>query len=118
MVDKKHFKKYVPARGDIVWLLFSPTKGHEQSGRRPALILSEKQFNEKTDLAIVAPISSKSHGYETEVVFKTEKVGGVVLVYQIRTMDWKARNVQFCDKIPDDMLNKVQNILISLILPQ
>ena len=118
MVDKfpKYISKYVPQRGDIVWLTLSPTKGHEQSGRRPGLVISEKEFNIKTGLALVAPISSKSHGYETEVIFKTEKVQGTVLVFQVRTIDWIARDIEFCDKISQELLNKVQNVLVSLII--
>ena len=120
MVDKllKYIPKYVPQQGDIIWLTLSHTKGNEQSGRRPALVISEKEFNIKTGLALVTPISSKSHGYETEVIFKTEKVKGVILVFQMRTIDWKVRDIEFCDKISQELLNKVQNILISLIVSQ
>lgn len=111
-------KKYIPERGDIVWVSFSPTKGHEQSGRRPGLVLSKREFNEKTDLAIIVPISSKEHGYKTEVVFEGQKTKGVVLAYQIKTIDWKSRKVEFFDKVDYEILSKVQSIVISLIISQ
>ena len=118
MVKKRHTPKYIPERGDIVWLSFSPTKGHEQSGGRPGLILTKKEFNEKVGLAIIAPISSTIHNYETEVLVKTAKTEGVVLVYQVKTVDWISRRAVKFDKVPTGVLEKVQNVLVSLILSQ
>lgn len=109
-------KEYIPQRGDVVWVSFSPTKGHEQDGRRPGLVLSPKLFNQKTSLAIVVPISSQSHGYNTEVGFKLKNIEGFVLASHIKTVDWRARKVEYTDRVNQDTLARVQSIVISLII--
>jgi mRNA interferase MazF len=110
-------KTYIPEHGDIVWTSFSPTKGHEQSGRRPALVLTRKDFNTTSGLCFVLPITSTSRGYATEIFFQTEKISGVVLVSHIRSFDWKARKLELCGAVPVEVLLKVKNVLLSIILP-
>ena len=99
--------KYVPDRGDIVWLAFNPQTGHEQAGRRPALCLSPKKYNEKTSLGIFVPITSKAKGYPFEVPVKGTKISGVVLSDQVRSLDWRARKANFIEKCSPEVLEEV-----------
>ena len=106
---------YIPKRGDIVWLEFSPQIGHEQSGFRPALIISGEIYNRKTGLCLAMLITSKIKGYPFEVNLKTKKVEGVILSDQIKSLDFKLRKIKFCDKIDDKTFEIVLNKL-SLLL--
>src|SRR5438309_1267322 len=92
---------YVPDRGDILWLVFDPRVGHEQSGRRPAIVLSEKLFAKKTGLAVVCPITSKIKGLPFEIVLERTKTAGAVLPIHVRSIDWQIRKVQFIEKAPE-----------------
>ncbi len=83
---------FVPDRGDVVWLAFDPQTGHEQSGRRPALVLSPKAYNAKTNLALFCPVTSRIKGYPFEVNLPTDgKITGAILSDQIKSLDWKMR---------------------------
>ena len=108
-------RNYLPEKGDIIWLSFSPTKGHEQSGRRPGLVISDKSFNQ-TSMALVVPITSALRKYETHVSFQTENINGTVLCDHIRSIDWSKRDVAYIGPIPGHILSKVKNIVASLIL--
>ncbi|WP_010577051.1 endoribonuclease MazF [Leptospira alexanderi] len=92
-------KKYIPEKGDIVWLNFTPQAGHEQKGRRPALVLSPKEYNLKTGLAIFCPITSKIKGYPFEVTIKSKKIDGVILSDQVKNLDWTIREAEFIESI-------------------
>ena len=118
MVSKKHNRKYIPERGDIVWLSFSPTKGHEQSGRRPGLVITSKQFNAKSGIALVAPITSTVRGYGTEVTFQTNHTKGAVLVHHTKSIDWKARKAEKSDSVSTEVVGSVQDVLVSLVLSE
>lgn len=107
---------YIPDRGDIVWLDFNPQAGHEQKGRRPAIILSPKSYNEKTNLALVCPITTQIKNYPFEVKlneYLTTK--GVVISDQIKSLDWKCRNVGFIEKVDRDIINNVISKSILLL---
>jgi len=107
---------YVPDRGDVVWLDFVPQAGHEQSGRRPALVLSPLLYNRKSGLAIVVPITSKAKGYPFEVVLPADgQVRGVILSDQIHNFDFKARRVQYLTRIDEDTLDEVLERAITLL---
>ena len=106
---------YIPKRGDIVWLEFSPQIGHEQSGFRPALIISSEIYNRKTGLCLAMPITSEIKGYPFEVNLKTKKIDGVILSDQIKSLDFKLRKIKFCDKIDDKTFEIVLDKL-SLLL--
>jgi mRNA interferase MazF len=108
-------KLYVPDRGDLVWVDLNPTKGHEQANLRPALILSPKKYNEKTQLCIVCPVTSALKNYPFEVFLKGKKIEGVVLSDHVRNLDWKHRNVRFIEKVPQSVLKEVSNKLVVLI---
>ena len=107
--------KYIPKRGDIVWTNFDPAAGHEQMGKRPAIILSPTPFNKKIRLAMVAPITSRVRGHGFEVLVNGKKVTGVVLCQQVKMIDFSARGVQFAEKamktVTSDVLAKVRAIV-------
>jgi mRNA interferase MazF len=108
--------RYVPDRGDLVWLSFSPQSGHEHAGRRPAICLSPKEYNAKTNLGIFCPITSKIKNYPFEVKLPDGlPIKGAILADQVRNLDWKARNAEFVAKAPSEVLEEVLD-LIHLLL--
>lgn len=108
-------KKYVPDRGDLVWVDLNPTKGREQSKTRPALVISPKSYNQKTNLAIMCPVTSAQKGYPFEVAVKDKKVAGVILSDHVRSLDWKSRNVKFITRAKPVVFQEVQTKLLLLI---
>ena len=100
-------KTYIPERGDLVWLDFSPQAGHEQRGKRPAIVLSPKEYNGKVGLALLCPITSKEKGYPFEVKIKTRKLDGVIIADQVKSLDWKIRNIEFIEKVKEPELEEV-----------
>ncbi len=99
-------KKYIPERGDIVWTNFDPAAGHEQMGKRPALILSLESFNKKILLAMAAPITSRVRGHGFEVSIDVKKIKGVVLCQQVKMIDFNERGLQFIEKAPEAVTNE------------
>jgi mRNA interferase MazF len=106
---------YVPDRGDLVWLQFNPQSGHEQAGRRPALTLSQKAYNQKVGLAIFCPVTSQEKGYPFEVKIKKEVIQGVILADQVKSLDWKKREATFITKVPLSVINNVIELLRTLV---
>ena len=107
---------YVPERSDVVWLDFNPVRGHEQSGRRPALIISSKMYNAKSGLALVCPITSQVKGYPFEVGFKTKVVQGVILTDQIRGIDWTQRDAEKIGVVSESVMTEVQENIKKLVV--
>jgi mRNA interferase MazF len=109
-------KRYFPNRGDAVWLNFSPKAGHEQSGRRPAVVISPGSYNKKVGLGLFCPITSQTKGYPFEVGIPSGiNVSGVVLSDQIKSLDWRAREAQFICKLPVSTMNEVLKKLSTLV---
>ena len=109
-------RAYVPDAGDVVWLTFDPQAGHEQRGRRPALILSPRAYNSKARLAIACPITSHMKGYPFEVPLPPGgKISGAVLADHVKNLDWQARHVSFESKAPADVLTDVRERLRVLL---
>lgn len=108
-------EKYIPDRGDIVWLNFTPQSGHEQMGKRPAIVISPKKYNLKTNLALFCPITSKIKNYPFEVKIIQNEIHGVILSDQIKSLDWKERNVNFILKSTKEVLEEVINKVLLLI---
>lgn len=99
---------YVPQRGDVVWLTFTPQAGHEQAGRRPAVVLSPLIYNAKVGLALLCPITSAVKGYPFEVKLPSGlPVSGVILADQIKSLDWQARDVEFICALPAAVMREV-----------
>ena len=109
-------EKYIPERGDIVWLNFNPGSGHEQKGKRPAVVISPKEYNEKVGLGIFCPITSKIKNYPFEVRTGNEKINGVVLADQIKSLDWKTREIEFIAKETSEKVKEITDKISALIL--
>ncbi len=110
--------RYAPKRGDAVWISLSPQAGREQSGRRPALVLSPASYNNKVGLAMVCPITSKVKGYPFEVVIPAGlPIGGVVLSDHIRSLDWEARRAEFICRLPERAIFEVLQKISTLLSP-
>lgn len=109
--------KRAPRRGDIVWIDFDPTRGHEQSGRRPAIVVSPEAYNKISNRALFCPITSISKGYIFEVALEGKNIVGAILVDQIRTLDWSKRRIAFIEKAPLASMDDVEAKLITLIRP-
>lgn len=108
--------RYSPRRGDLVWLEFDPQAGHEQAGRRPALVVSHDAYNSKVGLALMCPITSAKKGYPFEVSIPDGlPVRGVVLSDQIRNLDWRARNAKHIAHIDRSTLEEVLAKIHTLI---
>ena len=108
---------YIPERGDLVWIVFDTTAGHEQAGRRPALVLSPAVANQVLGLGYFCPITSTSKGYPFEVaMIHGGPVSGVLLVDQIRAFDWRARKATFIAKADAALLAAVTQKL-KMLLP-
>ena len=107
---------YVPDRGDVVWIDFDPQMGHEQAGHRPAVVLSDRSYNDLLDLAVVCPITSRAKGYRFEVVIPPGlAVRGVVLSDQIKNIDWRARQATYLCTLPPVVVEAVRNKVRSLV---
>jgi mRNA interferase MazF len=103
-------------QGQIIWLDFDPQIGHEQKGRRPALVVSNGSFNKFSNLAIVCPITNtdKNHPFHIKLDQRT-KTTGVVLCDQTRTLDIKARNYSHIEELPEDLLFDVIDIISGFV---
>ncbi|MBU0701728.1 type II toxin-antitoxin system PemK/MazF family toxin [bacterium] len=107
---------YIPDRGDVVWITLNPQAGHEQSGRRPVAILSPAAYNSKAGLAILCPITNQIKGYPFEVMIPASKdISGVILVDQIKSLDWHARMAELICVLPEatvtEALKKLETLL-------
>ena len=98
---------YTPEKGDLVWLDFDPQMGHEQKGRRPAVCLSHKIYNQKVGLALFCPVTSNIKGYPFEIVLNEHSIKGCILSDQIKNLDWQKRNCNFIEKLTTEEINSV-----------
>lgn len=109
-------KQYVPEKGNFIAVTFDPQSGHEQSGRRPALVVSNTLFNQRTGLAIVCPITSAERSYPFHVaVIRNPDVRGFVMVEQVKSIDYRARQAKLIGKASDALLDEVLSILDACI---
>jgi mRNA interferase MazF len=107
---------YVPERGHVVWLNFSPQSGHEQAGRRPAVVLSPQAYNHKVGLAIFCPVTSQSKGYPFEVDIPAGLgVTGVILADQVKSLDWRVRQAEYLAALPDQVMLELRQKLKTLL---
>ena len=109
-------RRYVPQRGDVVWLSFTPQTGHEQAGRRPALVLSPAAYNGRVGLALFCPITSQVKGYPFEVAIPVgSALRGVILADQVKSLDWRARRAELLGRLPDAEVQEVLEKLNTLL---
>ena len=108
--------KYIPRQGDIIYMDFNPTKGHEQSGKRPAIIISNDIFNINTKMIIVWPISSNTKEFPTHYLLEdTKMINGSVLCEHVRSIDYEYRNISFVEKCSDNDLMSVMMLTSACI---
>ncbi len=107
---------YVPERGDVVWLSFDPQAGHEQSGRRPALTLSPRAYNEKVGLGLFCPVTSQIKGYPFEILIPPGyPVSGAILSDHVKSLDWSVREAEFAVRMPPHIVESVLRTLMLLL---
>jgi mRNA interferase MazF len=106
---------YIPDRGDFIWLILDPRVGHEQSGRRPAIVLSKRLFTERTGLSVICPITSKVKELPFEIKVKTKTINGAILPIHLRTVDIVARKSQFISRATPTLLQKTTEAVQLLI---
>ena len=107
---------YVPDRGDFVWITLNPQAGHEQAGRRPALVISPAAYNGKVGLALLCPFTNQVRGYPFEVrIPQALAVTGVVLADQVKSLEWRARNVELIGTLPEATVAEVLRKLGTLL---
>jgi mRNA interferase MazF len=107
---------YVPDAGDLVWLTFDPQAGHEQRGRRPALVLSPRAYNARAGLAIACPVTSQAKGYPFEVALPSGgTIDGVVLADHVKSLDWRERRAALAGRAPDSVVDDVRERLRPLL---
>ncbi|MBF0099973.1 MAG: type II toxin-antitoxin system PemK/MazF family toxin [Desulfobacterales bacterium] len=108
--------EYIPKQGDIVFLSFDPQSGHEQKGRRPALVISKYLFNVNTGLAVVCPITNTNRNIPFHVpIPKDFTITGFIMVDQVKSIDYNSREIEFVKKITKSVLNEVLGILSAFI---
>ena len=109
-------KGYVPQRGDVVWITLNPQSGHEQAGRRPAVVLSPGIYNEKVELVMLCPITNQIKGYPFEVIIPDGlPVSGVILADQIKSLDWRVRDAEWICTLPPRVVVEVLQKLGTLL---
>lgn len=106
---------YIPKKGDLVILTFDPQAGHEQQGRRPALVISNDVFNQRVGLAIACPITNTDRNFPFHIAVQSENLSGFVMSEQVKSIDYKARNVKFVAKVDEEVLNQVLGLVESII---
>lgn len=104
--------QYTPEKGDLVWLNFNPQSGHEQMGRRPAIVISNTLFNNKAGMAMVCPITNTKRHFPLHIKLENcSKIQGYIMVEQIKSIDYSSRNIEFIEKAPEDIVNEVLSFL-------
>ncbi len=107
---------YIPQCGDVAWITLNPQLGHEQAGRRPAIVISPQSYNVKVGLAIFCPISTKIKGYSFEVLIPDGlPVAGAILSDQVKSLDWRARNAELICVLPAKTISETLEKLGTLL---
>ena len=110
---------YIPQCGDAVWITLNPQAGHEQAGRRPAVVISPQDYNSKVGLAIFCPITNQIKGYPFEIRIPTRlPIAGAILSDQVKSLDWRARNATLICVLPTETISQVLQKLIMLLNPE
>jgi mRNA interferase MazF len=114
---KRKASNYVPDRGDLVWVTLNPIAGHEQAGRRPALVISPRSYNRKTGLCVLCPATRQAKGYAFEVeIANPDGTTSVLLADHLRNVDWKARHIQLMHRVSDAELSEVVARIEALLV--
>ena len=108
-------KKYIPNKGDLVILTFDPQAGHEQKGRRPALVVSNYKFNKAVGFALVCPITNTNRDFPFHIAVEGEQIGGFILTEQVKSIDYQARKIKFVERLSQDILDEVMGIIGAIL---
>lgn len=111
-------KHYIPEKGDIVHFDFDPSVGHEQKGKRFAVVVSHYLFNKSTGMCYALPITSKCKGYPSQIKIKQGRIDGCVLVDQLKSVDYRARNIEFVAKLNQADLQNILDLIETIIFSQ
>lgn len=107
---------YVPDRGDVVWISLNPQVGHEQAGRRPAVVVSPRSYNGKVGLGLFCPITSQVKGYPFEVALPAGlPVSGVILADQVKSLDWRSHQAELATRLPANTSAEVVGKIAALL---
>jgi mRNA interferase MazF len=107
---------YVPRRGDFIYLTFDPQSGHEQRGRRPAFVISEFLFNQATGLCFVCPITNTNRKIPFHYPILNSSLTGFVMVEQLKSVDFRARNAQFIEQTSPEMISEILGLVGAILL--
>jgi len=108
--------RYIPRKGDFITLTFDPQAGHEQKGRRPALVVSNDLFNKHTGLAIVCPLTNTDRGYPFHLaVHGMSRLTGFVMVEQVKSVDYATRRAKFVERASAEFLEDVLDLIDTCI---
>ena len=107
--------KYIPEQGDIVALSFDPQSGHEQRGRRPAIIISNKTFNRYLGLAFACPITNTKRDFPFHIEVQSQNITGYIMGEQMKSIDYNARRIKFIEKADQKTINQILGIIDSII---
>jgi mRNA interferase MazF len=107
--------KYIPEQGDIVVLNFDPQSGHEQKGRRPAIIISNKTFNQYLGLAFACPITNTKRDFPFHIEVQSQNITGYIMSEQMKSIDYNARNIKFVEKVNQKIISQILEIIDSII---
>ncbi len=108
----------IPDAGDIVWLDFDPQAGHEQSGHRPALVISPASYNGKTGLMVCCPMTTQIKGHPFEVLIESDGISSAVLSDQVKSLDWKIRRARKRGSAPNEVMVYVRAKIKALLAIQ
>ncbi len=109
-------KKYIPEKGDFIVLTFDPQSGHEQKGRRPAIVISNTLFNKKTGMAVVCPITNTNRNNPLHITLPDDAlITGVIMGNQVKSIDYNSRKAKFVDKASEEILNETLAIVDAII---
>ena len=106
--------KYIPEQGDIVALSFDPQSGHEQKGRRPAMIVSNKTFNQHLGLAFACPITNTKRDFPFHIEVNSKNITGYIMGEQMKSIDYNSRNIKFIEKANKKTINQILGIIDSI----
>lgn len=107
--------KYIPEQGDIVALNFDPQSGHEQKGRRPAIIVSNQVFNKHLGLAFACPITNTKRDFPFHVKVESENITGYIMAEQMKSIAYKSRKIKFIEKADENTINHVLGIVDGIL---
>jgi mRNA interferase MazF len=107
---------YIPNQGDIIYMDFDPQAGHEQKGRRPALVISNSTYNKATRMALVCPITNTNRNFPLHIALNSKtKTSGFLMCEQVKALDINFRNAEFYERIPTNLMQEVFDIIYGII---